>query len=88
MINISDGCEIIIIASVIYLFQMKRAVVWVIALVVAEVSFAQTQEVEVLEYHPAPGQFVNMLPEAEETDNTVGCMGWFEFCIKVGILFG
>lgn len=48
---------------------MKRAVVWVIALVVAEVSFAQTQEVEVLEYHPAPGQFVNTLPEAEEGDS-------------------
>lgn len=27
---------------------------------------AQTQKVEVLEYHPAPGQFVNMLPAANE----------------------
>lgn len=29
---------------------------------------AQTQSVEVVEYHPAPGQFVNELPEAEEGD--------------------
>lgn len=28
---------------------------------------AQTQKVKVLEFHPAPGQFVNMLPEATET---------------------
>lgn len=28
---------------------------------------AQTQQVEVLEYHPAPGQFVNTLPNADET---------------------
>lgn len=27
---------------------------------------AQTQKVEVLEYHPAPGQFVNTLPAADE----------------------
>lgn len=27
---------------------------------------AQTQHVEVIEYHPAPGQYVNTLPEAEE----------------------
>lgn len=27
---------------------------------------AQTQDVEVVEFHPAPGQFVNLLPEAEE----------------------
>ena len=28
---------------------------------------AQTQQVQVLEYHPAPGQFVNTLPEADES---------------------
>lgn len=27
---------------------------------------AQTQQVQVLEYHPAPGQFVNTLPSADE----------------------
>ena len=27
---------------------------------------AQTQQVKVLEYHPAPGQFVNTLPSADE----------------------
>lgn len=27
---------------------------------------AQTQQVQVLEYHPAPGQFVNTLPDADE----------------------
>lgn len=27
---------------------------------------AQTQKVQVLEYHPAPGQFVNVMPSAEE----------------------
>ena len=27
---------------------------------------AQTQLVQVLEYHPAPGQFVNTLPSADE----------------------
>lgn len=27
---------------------------------------AQTQDVEVLELHPAPGQFVNTLPKADE----------------------
>ena len=29
-------------------------------------AVAQTQKVEVLEYCPAPGQFVNVLPEVEE----------------------
>lgn len=28
---------------------------------------AQTQQVQVLEYHPAPGQFVNTLPDADES---------------------
>lgn len=28
---------------------------------------AQTQHVQVLEYHPAPGQFVNTLPDADES---------------------
>ena len=28
---------------------------------------AQTQQVQVLEYHPAPGQFVNALPDADES---------------------
>lgn len=28
---------------------------------------AQTQDITVLEYHPAPGQFVNMLPKADNT---------------------
>lgn len=31
--------------------------------------YAQTNEVKVLELHPAPGQFVNTLPEAEEGDS-------------------
>ncbi len=30
------------------------------------VSYAQTQTIEVVELHPAPGQFVNTLPKAEE----------------------
>lgn len=28
---------------------------------------AQTQQVQVLEYHPAPGQFVNAMPDADES---------------------
>ncbi len=31
-------------------------------------AWAQTQDVTVVEYHPAPGQFVNVLPEASEGD--------------------
>lgn len=30
------------------------------------VASAQTQNVEVVELHPAPGQFVNTMPQAEE----------------------
>ena len=30
------------------------------------VASAQTQNVEVVEFHPAPGQFVNIMPQAEE----------------------
>ncbi|MBO4398009.1 MAG: PKD domain-containing protein [Bacteroidaceae bacterium] len=30
-------------------------------------TYAQTQSVEVVEYHPAPGQFVNLLPSASAT---------------------
>ena len=29
-------------------------------------SLAQSQHVSVVEYHPAPGQFVNVLPEYSE----------------------
>ena len=32
----------------------------------ASATMAQTQQVTVVELHPAPGQFVNTLPEASE----------------------
>lgn len=47
---------------------MKKAIASAIISLVTTGSFAQTQKVEVLEYHPAPGQFVNTLPEAEKGD--------------------
>ena len=34
-------------------------------LALPQAGWAQTQAVQVLEYHPAPGQFVNLLPEAD-----------------------
>ena len=47
---------------------MKRKVYTSILFSLATLTAtAQTQEIEVLEYHPAPGQFVNTLPNADET---------------------
>lgn len=45
---------------------MKEIVCALVALCMGVEVAAQTQEVTVVEYHPAPGQFVNVFPEAEE----------------------
>lgn len=45
---------------------MKRITCIICSLMLATHLFAQTQTVEVVELHPAPGQFVNTLPVAEE----------------------
>lgn len=46
---------------------MKHLTLFSTLCALALTASAQTQEVTVVEYHPAPGQFVNTLPEADET---------------------
>jgi hypothetical protein len=46
---------------------MKRLFLTLSMLTVGLGAWAQTQEVTVLQLHPAPGQFVNTLPKADET---------------------
>lgn len=45
---------------------MKKVLMCVSLSLSMGVASAQTQNVEVVELHPAPGQFVNTLPEAKE----------------------
>ena len=55
---------------------------------------AQTQDITVLEYHPAPGQFVNMLPKADflSTEDSVckKCTESFKegYLVHLGTLHG
>ncbi|HBC28484.1 MAG TPA: hypothetical protein DC006_02155 [Prevotellaceae bacterium] len=44
---------------------MRRLSLTLILSLLCARAFAQTQNVTVVEYHPAPGQFVNVYPEAE-----------------------
>lgn len=46
----------------------NRTLATLAALCLAAVASAQTQKVSVVEYHPAPGQFVNTTPAAAEGD--------------------
>uniref|UniRef100_UPI003FEE471B PKD domain-containing protein n=1 Tax=Prevotella sp. TaxID=59823 RepID=UPI003FEE471B len=46
--------------------SIKQVILTSVLSVLAFAVQAQTQKVEVLEYHPAPGQFVNTLPSADE----------------------
>ena len=46
--------------------SIKQVILTSVLSVLAFAVQAQTQKVEVLEYHPAPGQFVNTLPAADE----------------------
>lgn len=46
--------------------KIKQYFITVALSVLALSGQAQTQKVEVLEYHPAPGQFVNTMPAADE----------------------
>ncbi len=45
---------------------MKKIIVSGLLSLTFATSYAQTQSVEVVELHPAPGQFVNTLPKADE----------------------
>ena len=45
---------------------MKKLLLAFALCAMTAVAGAQTQKVSVLEYCPAPGQFVNVLPEVEE----------------------
>lgn len=49
----------------ILLLMMLRFISSLCLSVLALAGRAQTQNVQVLEYHPAPGQFVNVLPDAD-----------------------
>lgn len=57
--------------------SIKQVILTSVLSVLAFAVQAQTQKVEVLEYHPAPGQFVNTLPTADENstqdDVNQGC---------------
>lgn len=57
--------------------SIKQVILTSVLSVLAFAVQAQTQKVEVLEYHPAPGQFVNTLPAADENstqdDVNQGC---------------
>ncbi len=45
---------------------MKKIIVSGVLSLTFATSYAQTQTIEVVEFHPAPGQFVNTLPKADE----------------------
>lgn len=45
---------------------MRKSLITALLLSAASTVMAQTQQVTVVELHPAPGQFVNTLPEANE----------------------
>ncbi len=45
---------------------MKKIIVSGLLSLTFATSYAQTQTIEVVEFHPAPGQFVNTLPKADE----------------------
>lgn len=45
---------------------MRKSLITTLLLSAASVAMAQTQQVTVVELHPAPGQFVNTLPQASE----------------------
>lgn len=45
---------------------MRKSLITTLLLSAASVAMAQTQQVTVVELHPAPGQFVNALPQASE----------------------
>ena len=45
--------------------EMKNLITTMLLFTAAVSASGQTQKVEVLEYCPAPGQFVNVLPEVE-----------------------
>ena len=46
--------------------SIKQVILTFVLSVLGLCGQAQTQQVQVLEYHPAPGQFVNTLPSADE----------------------
>ena len=46
---------------------MEKKVLTLILSLFAVQAFSQTQNIDVVEYCPAPGQFVNMLPSASAT---------------------
>lgn len=46
--------------------SIKQVILTSVLSVLGLCGQAQTQQVQVLEYHPAPGQFVNTLPSADE----------------------
>lgn len=54
------------ISNVDFLQKNKRIALASLLLCLVLTSTAQTQTVEVMEFHPAPGQFVNVMPEATE----------------------
>lgn len=43
---------------------MRKKILSLCLLTLSQTGWTQTQTVQVLEFHPAPGQFVNVLPEA------------------------
>lgn len=47
-----------------YKTTTRKKILSLCLLTLSQVGWAQTQTVQVLEFHPAPGQFVNVFPEA------------------------
>ena len=48
-----------------YKTTTRKKILSLCLLTLSQAGWAQTQTVQVLEYHPAPGQFVNVLPTAK-----------------------
>ena len=48
-----------------YKTTTRKTILSLCLLTLSQAGWAQTQTVQVLEYHPAPGQFVNVLPTAK-----------------------
>lgn len=48
-----------------YKTTTRKKILSLCLLTLSQAGWAQTQTVQVLEFHPAPGQFVNVLPEAD-----------------------
>ena len=48
-----------------YKTTTRKKILSLCLLTLSQAGWAQTQTVQVLEFHPAPGQFVNVLPKAD-----------------------